>query len=178
MRNIRTLVMASAAALILSAGFVGKVAAQGLKIGFVRDDRIYSEYAAWNKAQEQWETERKSWEDEAQAKQDELQEMVDEYNKQKLILSDEKKNEREAAIRTKQEALDAFTKQIYGPNGTAERKQNELIQPLMDNIRKAMELVATENNYDVIFTLQGIGYIKDSYDVTDKVLEKLDELEQ
>ena len=178
MRNIRTLVMASAAALLLSAGFVGRAAAQGLKIGFVKDDRIYNEYAAWNKAQEQWETERKSWEDEAQSKQDELQEMVDEYNKQKLILSDEKKSEREAAIRTKQEALDAFTKQIYGPNGTAERKQNELIQPLMDNIRKAMELVATENNYDVIFTLQGIGYIKDSYDVTDKVLEKLDELEQ
>jgi len=178
MRNIKTLVFASLAALVVSAGFVGNVAAQGLKIGFVRDERLYSEYAAWAKAQDQWETERKSWEDEAQSKQDELQEMADEYNKQKLILSDEKKREREAAIRTKQESLDAFTKQIYGPNGTAERKEKELIQPLLDNIRKAMELVATENNYDVIFTLQGIGYIKETYDVSDKVLEKLDELEQ
>ena len=88
MRNIRTLVFAAVATLVASAGFVGNVAAQGLKIGFVRDDRIYNEYPAWNKAQDQWETERKSWEDEAQTKQDELQEMLDEYNKQKLILSE------------------------------------------------------------------------------------------
>jgi hypothetical protein len=29
----------------------------------------------------------------------------------------------------------------------------------------------------VIFTLQGIGYIKETYDVTDQVLERLAEVE-
>ncbi|MEA2030295.1 MAG: OmpH family outer membrane protein [candidate division Zixibacteria bacterium] len=149
------------------------VEAQGLKIGYVQDDRIYQEYEAWANAQKDWELERKSWEEEASDKQEELQEIKSEYEKQKLILSDEKKREREAAIRTKEEALDAFTRQVYGPGGTAEKKQDQLIQPLLDKISRAIETVAIENNYDVIFTLQGIGYIKESYDVTDKVLELL-----
>ncbi|MCP4684942.1 MAG: OmpH family outer membrane protein, partial [bacterium] len=32
--------------------------------------------------------------------------------------------------------------------------------------------------YDVVFTLQsGLGYIKDTYDITDKVLEQLEKLD-
>ena len=108
---------------------------------------------------------------------EELQELLTDYDKQRLILSDEKKREREAVIRTKREALDAYTKQIFGPGGTAEQKEAQLIEPLLTKIRQSMELVATENAYDVIFTLQGIGYIKEDYDVTDKVLEKLNEMD-
>jgi len=38
--------------------------------------------------------------------------------------------------------------------------------------------VAIENGYDVIFTLQsGLGYINPSFDVTDKVLEQLENIE-
>lgn len=165
------------AALALSVLLTGAAAAQTLKIGFVRDDRIYSEYTEWQRAQEQWETERRAWDEEATTKEQELQELVTDYEKQRLILSEEKKREREAAIRTKREALDAYTKQIFGPGGTAEQKEAQLIEPLLTKIRQSMELVATENAYDVIFTLQGIGYIKEDYDVTDKVLEKLNEME-
>lgn len=167
-------VLSTVAVLLLFSGIAN---AQGLKIGFITDDRIYQEYPAWQKAQEDWETERKAWEEEATTMRQELQDMYDEYDKQKLILSDEKKREREAAIRTKEQALDAFTKSIFGPGGKAEVKQTQLVQPLLDKIHKAIEKVAIDGNYDVIFTLQGIGYIKDSYDVTDEVLKALDELE-
>ena len=37
--------------------------------------------------------------------------MVDENEKQKLILSEDKKQEREAAIRAKEDALDSYTRQ-------------------------------------------------------------------
>lgn len=152
------------------------LAQQVTKIGFVRDEVIKKSYPAWVKAEEQWRAETKAWEDEAIAKQDELQLLKDEYEKQKLILSDEKKREKEAAINTKQESLDAFTRQIYGPNGTAERKHAQLLDPLLESISKAIEAVAIEGNYDVIFTLQsGLGYIKEEYDVTDKIVKHLEE---
>ncbi|HOD66173.1 MAG TPA: OmpH family outer membrane protein [candidate division Zixibacteria bacterium] len=165
------------AVLALTVILSGAAAAQTLKIGFVRDDRIYAEYTEWQRAQETWETDRKAWDDEASAKEQELQELTADYEKQRLILSDEKKREREAAIRAKREGLDAYTKQIYGPGGTAEQREAQLIEPLLTKIRQAMEAVATENSYDVIFTLQGIGYIKEEYDVTDKVLAALNEME-
>ncbi|MBU8932590.1 MAG: OmpH family outer membrane protein [candidate division Zixibacteria bacterium] len=154
------------------------VGAQGLKIGYIKDERIYQEWDAWLKAQEDWVTESKAWDEEANTKQEALEELVAEYEKQKLILSDEKRSEREAAIRTKEADLDAFTRQIYGPRGTAEQKQSQLIQPLLDRLARAIETLAIESEYDVIFTLQGIGYIKESYEVTDKVLELLNELEE
>ncbi|RKX21250.1 MAG: hypothetical protein DRP35_04760 [Candidatus Zixiibacteriota bacterium] len=152
--------------------------AQVTKIGFVNDEKIKMEYKAWSKAQENWEIEAKAWEDEAIQKQQDLQEMIDEFDKQKLILSQEKKKEKEATIKVKQDDLDDFTRRIFGPGGQAERKQAQLLQPLLDNVTKAIEAVAIQENYDVIFTLQsGLGYIKDSYDLTDKVLKYLDENE-
>ncbi|UCE23758.1 MAG: OmpH family outer membrane protein [Candidatus Zixiibacteriota bacterium] len=158
---------------------VSSVGAQGMKIGFVKDDVIKEKYAAWQRAQEQWELESRAWDDEALAKQTEIEDLVAEYDKQKLILSDEKKKEKEAAIRAKQEALDAYTRQIYGPGGTAEQKHATLLQPLLEKATEAIEAVAVEGDYDVIFTLQsGLGYIKESYDVTDKVLEQLEKLDQ
>lgn len=178
MRKGKSLVFAGLIlSMVLSLGAI-QARSQGIKMGFVRDSEIESKYKAWQRAQEQWNVERKAWDDEAQTKQTELQDMIDEYDRQKLILSEDKRNEKEAAIRAKQEALDAYTRQIYGPGGTAEKKQNELISPILENVTKAIEAVATEEGYDVIFTMQsGLGYINPSYDVTDKVIEKLDQLE-
>jgi outer membrane protein len=175
--SVKVLLLAGfALALVLVAGQTGK--AQALKIGFIDDDKIKENFPAWVRAQEQWEVERKAWEDEANNKQTELQDMMDEYDKQKLILSDEKKKEREAAIRVKRESLDAFTRQVYGPGGTAEQKQMTLIGPLLDRVNQAIGMVAEEENFDVVFTMQsGLGYIKPIYDITDKVLEKLESLE-
>ena len=157
---------------------LGTVAnAQGLKIGFVKDDAIKQQYTGWQRAQEQWELESKAWDDEALSKKQEIDDLLLEYEKQKLILSDDKKREREAAIGAKKEALDAYTRQVFGPNGTAERKNQELLRPILENIQTAIEAVAIEGNYDLILTLQSVAYIKESYDVTDEVLTRLEELQ-
>lgn len=171
------------AALLLFGGLlVGNAptaSAQTLKIGFIKDDSIKTAFPAFLRAQEQWELEKKAWDDEAYAKNEELNTLIADYEKQKLILSEDKRKEREAAIRAKKEALDAYTKQIYGPGGTAERKQMELLDPLLSMVNKAIEAVAVEEGYDVIFTLNsGLGYIKESYDVTGKVIDRLSRLEK
>ncbi len=155
------------------------LSAQAVKLGFINDESIKLKYPPFQRAQEQFETERKAWEKEAQDKNDELNTLLEDYNNQKIVLSDEKKKEREATIRTKKDALDYFTRQIYGPSGTAERKQAELLQPILEKINQAIQAVAEEENYDVIFTLNsGLGYIKPTLEVTDKVLTKLEKLDQ
>ena len=173
----RTISMVAAAVLLLGLG--ASADAQNVKIAYVQDTRIQAEYPAWQKAQEQWNLESNAWEEEALSKQQELKDLIDEYEKQKLILSDEKRKEREAAIRAKEEALDAYTRQIYGPGGSGEKKQQALLEPLLEKISTAIEAVAIEGDYDVVFTLQsGLGYIKESLDITDKVLEYLEEHEE
>ena len=131
-------VLTLATVLVVVGAVAATSTAQGLKIGFIDDDLIKERYKAWQRAQEQWEIESRAWDEEALTKQTELEESIEEYEKQKLILSEEKKNEREKAIRDKRDALDAFTRQVYGPGGSAEKKQMELIQPLLENVNKAI----------------------------------------
>ena len=178
MRSLTKIIFTLLSLVPLLALFGDSSQAQGVKLGFINDDLIKESYPDWTRAQDQMDIEMKAWDDEAVSKQTELEELVTEYEKQKLILSDDKKREREAAIRAKRESLDAYTRQVYGPGGTAERKQMELISPLLERVNTAIQLVAEENGFDVVFTLQsGLGYIKPTLDVTDKVLAKLDEIE-
>jgi outer membrane protein len=177
MISIKNAVRLAAVAAVVMIG--SSIQAQSVKLGFINDEALKAKYVPFTRAQEQFETERKAWDKEAQDKQDELNTMLEDYNNQKIVLSDEKRKEREATIRTKKEALDAFTRQVYGPSGTAERKQSELLQPILDKINQAIQAVAEEENFDVIFTLNsGLGYIRPTFEVTEKVLAKLEKLEK
>jgi outer membrane protein len=178
MRTFRTTLLTVLLATFVLSLLPQLVSAQAVKMAFVKDDLIKQEYKAWQRAQESWEIDNKAWEDEAIAQQGELEELITEYEKQQLILGESKKREKEAAINAKRDALDLYTKSVYGPGGQAEDKHAKLITPLLENISKAIEMVAIEENYDVVFTLlSGLGYIKESFDITDKVLAKLDEIE-
>jgi len=167
------------ATLLLVTVLAGAASAQ-MKVGYIDDERIKSEFKDWQRAQDQWQIEQKAWEEEAVSKQTELEDMIEEYDKQKLILSEDKKQERQAAIRAKRDALDAYTKTIFGPGGTAETKQMQLIQPLYEKINTAIETIAAEEGYDIIFSMvqSGLAYIKPEYDITDKVLAQLDKIDQ
>jgi outer membrane protein len=145
------------------------------KFGYVDSDKIFAEYKEWIKAQEEFNTEYKAWDEEAKTMQKELEDLVAEYEKQKIVLSVEKKKEREAAIDAKRQALDAFTKEIFGPSGIAERKNSDLVKPLLEKINTSIERVATEGNYDFIYNSTGLAYAKKDFDITDKVLKALEE---
>lgn len=179
MRRLQTYLITSLVVVMSVLFFSRSASSQVLKIGYVNDEQIKTEYKAWQKAQDDWELEAKAWEEEALQKQQDLQEFEAEFEKQKLILSNEKKREKEASINVKRDDLDAYTRRIFGPNGEAERKQAQLLQPLLERITDAIDAVALDGNYDVIFTLQsGLGYIKPTYNITDKVLKTLEESEE
>lgn len=159
--------------LALAIIFGSSVCAQ--KFGFIDSEKIQMNYKEWNTAQEQFNTELKAWEDEAAQMEQDLREMVTDYEKQKLVLSADKKLEREAAINAKDQALTAFTREISGPNGRAEKRMAELVKPLYDKIQASIEKLAIDDNYDFIFNSAGLAYAKKDLDVTDKVIEILEE---
>ncbi len=163
------------AALLLIGVLASVSSAQIGKFGYVDSDKIFASYKDWVKAQEEFNTEYKAWDEEARSMQTELDEIIEEFEKQKLILSPDKKKEREAAIEAKRQALDAYTKQIFGPAGEAERRNNMLVKPLLEKINAAIERVATEENYDFVFNSAGLAYARKDFDITDKVLDILEE---
>ncbi|MEE9442090.1 MAG: OmpH family outer membrane protein [candidate division Zixibacteria bacterium] len=170
---MRKLVRLSIVCFIFALMFGGNAIAQ--KLAFVDSERIFMSYTEWVRAQEQFAADMKEWDDEAAQMQTELQDMYTEYEKQKLILSADKKAEREAAIVAKEQLLQAFTRDVSAPGGRAERRQNELAQPLLEKITASIEKVAIEENIDFVFNSGGLSYGKKELDITDKVLEILEE---
>jgi outer membrane protein len=144
------------------------------KYAFIDSEKIKQNYKEWARAEDQFNTEMKAWEDEAGRMERELREAVDEYEKQRLILSAEKKAEKEAAINAKDQALASFTKEISGPGGRAESRWMELVKPLYEKIQAGIEKLAIEENYDMVFNTAGLAYAKENLDVTDKIIEILE----
>lgn len=161
---------------ILAVGLLTMIGgpAMAQRSAFIDSEKIQANYKEWVKAQEQFNTEYKAWEDEAGRMEQELRDMLTEYEKQKVILSADKKLEREATINAKQQALESFTRDISAPGGKAERRMNELVKPLYEEITSAIEKVAIEENYDFVFNSAGLAYAKEELDITDKVIEILE----
>ena len=142
-------------ATVLAFNILGAVdsSAQSLKIGYVDEEKVIASYEAWAKAEDLFRADYKAWEDEANRMQQAYIEDSVEYERQRLILSSEKKAERLAEIGAKRLALESFTRDIFGPNGQAERKSTTLRQPLLNNITAGINKVATDGNYDLNLNL-------------------------
>jgi len=127
------------------------VMAQEGKIVYIDSYRIRQEYKEFQEAQEQFNKEIDEWNSEGLALQNELDSLESELEKKRLILSPAKLQEREEAIETKRAALQKFTNDIFGPNGRAEQRNDQLTKPLLDRITDVLEKIAVENNYAYIF---------------------------
>jgi len=166
-------ILAGLATMVALTVFSAKANAQSIKIGYLDDQKVLQNYDAWNKAKEQFESEMKAWEDEANRMMQNYTQDSLEYEKQKLILSDERRKTRLAEINAKRTALEAFTKDVFGQNGQADRKNTALTKPLLDNMMAAVRKVAADGNYDVIFNSSALAYINPAFDITDKIIEAL-----
>jgi outer membrane protein len=92
-----------------------------------------------------------------------------------LILSPEKKKEREDEIGKVKKEYQQYLAETFGVGGKVEKRNSELSKPILDKVNAAIAEVALENNFDLILdTVTGsVAYGRKSLDVTDRVLEKL-----
>lgn len=148
--------------------------ANAQKYGFIDSEKIKQNYREWVKAEEQFQTDMRAWEEEMMRMEQDLKDAISEYEKQRLVLSADKKAEKEASINAKDQALASFTRDISGPDGRAERRMNELVRPLLEKIQSAIEKLAIEENFDMVFNSAGLAYAREELDITDRVIEILE----
>jgi len=174
LRTIPVLLTLLAAMCILGA----KARAEG-KIGYIDSYRIRKEFAEFKEAQTKFDKEVAVWQAELDSIRQDLEFAAEEYQRQRLILSEEARTRKENELRTAETEFQASTNAVFGPDGQAERMNAELVKPILDKINAVLEKVAIENNYDYIFdAVDGnIAYAKKDFDLTDLVLEELNRLD-
>ncbi len=153
--------------------------AQEGKIVYIDSYRIRQEYKEFLEAQEVFNEEIDEWNQEGLMMQSEVDSLQRALEKQRLILSPAKLKEKEDLIETKKAALQKFTNDVFGPNGKAEQRNEALTKPLLDRITNVLEKIAIENNYSfVLDAVNGnIAYARKNLDITDQVLEELQEIQ-
>jgi outer membrane protein len=146
------------------------------KIGYVDSQTIMQKLPEGQDAQKQLDALVAQWQAEITKMQNDWQKKYEEYDKKKLIMSDQTRAEAERELVTLEKSVTDYRNQKFGPNGEMFTKQNELLKPVQDRVFKAIQDVAVEESYDYVLDKSGqilLLYANDKYDLTPKVLQKL-----
>jgi len=116
------------------------------------------------------------WEAELQKMQADWKKKFDEYDKRKLILTDQARADQERELREMDQRIVDFRAKKFGQNGELFQKQNEVMKPIQNKIFKVLEDIARDDGYDYIFDRSGevlLLYANDKNDLTQKVLARM-----
>ena len=147
-----------------------------LKIGYVDSDTIMKQLPEAQDNQKKLDAIIKEWQEELNKMRKDWKDKYDDYQKRKLILSEQKRADIEKELVQMEDAANKFEQDKFGFRGELFQKQEELMKPIQNRIFNAIKDVATENDYDFIFDRSGdivFLFAKEEYDVTNLVLDKL-----
>ena len=146
------------------------------KIAYVDTDYILQNIPEYGDAQEELNQMSVRWQKELKTLSDKLDQMKRDYQTESVLLSDDMKNKKEAAISAKEQELATLQMQYYGPEGELFTKRTELVQPIQEKIYNAISQVAQQKNFAFVLDKASgttILYCNDKFDISDDVLDEV-----
>ncbi|CUS99728.1 OmpH family outer membrane protein [Candidatus Kryptobacter tengchongensis] len=162
--------------ILLGCFILAEISFSQLKIGYVDSETIMKQLPEAQEAQRKIDVLIQQWQGELQKMRDEWKMKYEEYEKRKLILTDEARAQMEKELTELDRKIADFQMQKFGPDGELYRKQDEFVKPIQNKIFNAIKEVAVEEGYDFVFDKSGeilLLYANEKYDLTQKVLNKL-----
>lgn len=143
-------------------------------VAVLDSERIFESLGGVADARELLEAEMDDW----NAHADSLQADIDAIEldlSRTLMMSPERRREREALLEEKRAELEQFLSSTFGPGGLAERRNEELVTPIVDEINEAVRELGTENGYELVLDTAGgfVVYADESLDITDLVITRM-----
>ena len=147
---------------------------QAQKFAYVDTDYILNKIPDFKQAQDKLDALSADWQKEIENKYADVEQMYRAYQQEQVLLTDEMKTKREEAIIKKETGAKNLQQKYFGPEGDLYAKRQELIRPIQDKIHDAIQQLAANNKYQVIFDSSSdliMLYKNDNLDKSDKVLE-------
>jgi outer membrane protein len=147
-----------------------------MKIGYVDSDAIMDKLPDAQDAKQRLDVFVQEWQGELNKIENTWKTKYDDYEKRKLIMTDQARAELEAELVKLEKQISDYREKKFGTNGEMFQKQDELMKPVQNKVFSAIKEVAQEEDYDYVFDRSGdilLLYAKDKYDITVKVLNKL-----
>ena len=147
-----------------------------LKIGYVDSDTIMDNFPDVQDARQKLDALIQEWQTEVRKLESDLKAKKDDYDKRKLIMTEQTSIEVMAEITKLEKEIADYRDKKFGANGEIFQKQNELMKPVQNKVFTIIQQIATEEELDYVFDRSGdilFLYAKPEYDLTAKVIERL-----
>jgi outer membrane protein len=119
------------------------------------------------------------WQKELESMESSWQQKFNDYDKRKLILTDQGRVNAERELQDLDRKIMDFRDKKFGQNGELFTMENELMQPIQNLVFEQVELMAKDQNYDYVLDKSGgvsIIYAKEAHDLTEKLIDRIKKL--
>lgn len=176
MRSFLRTACATLAVLTPLLGFSNRAEAQSassqFKIAFVNTAILLDNAPGRSQAESTYARETRGFTDQLKKMNDSLNTLFTAYQKAEPTLTATQKETRQKAMRDLQSALQDKQQQL---SQQAQQRQNELMAPIMEQVKKVLDDIRTEDGYAMIITGDPnliLSYDK-NLDITDRVVARL-----
>jgi len=144
-----------------------------LKVGYIRSDIIMQIHPRVPELRTALEAQLRAWSEQQTALEEQVSTLQNELRTGQLTPLT--RRNKEAELNQAVESLTTFQTEIWVQGGQAERKEAELMQPILDALDAAIRGIAEGERFDLIFDSSGGGLLfgHHSLDLTSRILEAL-----
>jgi outer membrane protein len=168
--NTKKLILMSVFALL-------SIALHAQRYAFIDTDYILEQIPAYQEAKTEIDAQAEKWQQQIEARYAEIEKMYTAYKAEQVLLTPEMRKQKEQEIIDKEKEAKDFQKEKFGVNGELFKLRQELIKPIQDEIFEAVQKMAEQKSYAVIFdkaaSSSAIIYASPKYDQSDEILQRL-----
>lgn len=146
------------------------------RIGLVDTKAVFDGFKGTKEAQDRFDKQVAAWEQEVADKQKELATLKEKFDKQGMMLSEERKRNLQSDFMAKQADLQKMVQTLYGKDGKLVKENEKFTSPIIQKIRGIAQQVAKAEGYDLVLDRASgaVFYVgKEDWDLTQKVLDRL-----
>ncbi len=146
------------------------------KFACVDSEYILSNMPEYKQAQKELDDLSVQWQREVESKFQAVDKLYKAFQAESVLLPEELKSKKENEIIAAEKEAKDLQKQRFGNTGDLTKKRSELVKPIQDKIYNAIEKIAQEKSYAIIFDKASgatILYVDAKTDVSDLILAEL-----
>ncbi len=117
----------------------------------------------------------KQWQEEVEKVSNEAKTLYENYQKA-TSLTEAQRTARENEIVEKEKSASDLRRKYFGTDGELSKKQEELVQPIMDEVYEVVKTIAQSNGYAVVLdraSASSVIFASPDIDISDEVLEQM-----
>ncbi|MDR0961358.1 MAG: OmpH family outer membrane protein [Mediterranea sp.] len=150
--------------------------AQAQRFALIDMEYILQNIPAYEEANTQLDEASKQWQAAVDKVNGEAKSLYETYQTKASTLTDAQRKKQEEAIIAKEKEAANLRQQYFGNDGEMYKKQQELMQPIQDQIYEAVKEIAEQKGYSAVIdraSAMSLIFASPDIDISDEVLARL-----